>query len=224
MPNPWERLITGLLARRLKLPLGDHSVPEDLVRRFEFREGQKLLVVASKEWSLRLLAGDGRIPDQFGVIQRYGVATEAFCSVLSSMLGPWRANLLFIGDLDPFDLACFRALQVGNPFLRPHRRCRYRVKYAGINSTWIDQCARSIRSPYALRSVCIPMDKYERREWAALSDAWPGVNRVIGRRAVDLLHSGLKLEIEGASNAAFYQQRHLRWVRRHILSVAGAIE
>lgn len=146
-------------------------------------------------------------------LRRWATPTREYLRGLAAMLR-YRPVLHFVGDLDPCDLAVFRALQTGSPDLVPRRGWPLSVYYAGVDSRWVELAERG--SPL-LRQCLIPMDPLERAQYRALTASWPELREVVGDRAADILNEGLKLEVEGATVHSFRNQSFRRQLVTFIL-------
>lgn len=210
----WAEFLGDLNARRVR-PGPSDDVPrvEDLIQRIELGAGTESVLVSSKPWALRLVEQRGRRPRGLGLLLRSGLATPEFSTLLRRIVTPWKMRLFFVGDLDPLDLAAFRALQLGDPFLCSGGRAILPLRYAGIDSAWLERCLEA-----GGERCCIALSSFERREWAALRTTWRGVGRIIGRSATELLDRGYKLELEGASTPRLYPPAHLQWIRERLSS------
>ncbi len=102
----------------------------------------------------------------------------------------------FVGDLDPLDLSAFLVLAAS--LLESGKS----VRYVGVSGKWVERCRRLL--PVGKSMPLIPMSDFELRHWRALASlpiSWPSL---VGASAVAVLDSGMKLELEGATNPAFY--------------------
>jgi hypothetical protein len=124
-----------------------------------------------------------------------GPSERAFVRGLVDYLG---APVCFVGDLDPLDLATYATLVADSAALN--------VSYDGISDSWLEACEADLarHAGQTLQRVCIPMDDAEREGWTALVGLgvdWPAL---AGPRAVSMLGSGVKLEVEAATNPTLY--------------------
>jgi len=116
---------------------------------------------------------------------------------------------IFIGDLDPVDLASYVMLESAAPR-------GLRVIYGGIDDEWLVKEKASRTSPDATPYVRMP--ETERRLWRALIDAHPALEEAIGSNARRLLDRGLKLEIEGACNLGWHGRTMCKFALRRALA------
>lgn len=166
-----------------------HAVPS-------LRRCRKILYTTKVEWLAAITDGLTGVPDDVALVWRYGPLTAPHRALLHGMLRVLDAPMSFVGDLDPLDLATYATLAQGTESA---------VDYLGISDAWLDRCERGFaRANTTLKSVCIAMDQAERNaveSLTKLSGRWPDA---LSPRALSLLQSGLKLELEGASNPRLY--------------------
>jgi hypothetical protein len=163
----------------------------------------------TKVWFPRMWLRSDLFPDRTDAVVHYGMPSRRQCGLLRTHAGAAGAPLRFVGDLDPLDLTVFASLQAGGAPLRARAAPAVQVTYAGIDDAWLCICERRLRDRQ-LESVCIRQDATEKRLLAALERAGIDVQALVGPRCAALLRGGLKLEIEGASNAAFYGEDVMR--------------
>jgi hypothetical protein len=159
---------------------------------------RRIIYSTKGEWLLRLT--DHPIPDDVAMVWRVGPLGAGERAFVRSVVGHLAAPVFFVGDLDPLDLAAYATL-VAEPTLAS-------ASYLGVSGSWLDACESDLADHrgLALSQVCITMDEAERAGWARVRDVgidWP---RIVGPRAVSLLDSGAKLELEGASNRELYSR------------------
>jgi hypothetical protein len=119
-------------------------------------------------------------------------------------------RVVFIGDLDPVDLATFVMLKSAAPR-------GLSVRYGGMDDEWLAKEKASRTTPDATPYVKMP--RTERRLWRALIDAYPALERTIGSNSMQFLERGLKLEIEGACNLDWHGRTMCRYALRRALAV-----
>ncbi len=162
---------------------------------------RRVLYTTKVEWLTAITDGLARVPDDVALLWRYGPLGAAHRALLDGILQTLDAPLCFIGDLDPLDLVTYATLREHNA---PPAR------HLGISDAWLDLCERGFaRAGMTLKSVCIPMDPSE----TAAVETLAGLSRrgviSLGPRALSILQSGLKLELEGASNPRLYSTAFL---------------
>ena len=111
-------------------------------------------------------------------------------------------ELFFIGDLDPVDLITWMILVAGEPI---HG---LRTNYVGVGDAWITLCKKYVinRSkvlPWGLPVIRLSSFESNILRMIRVQDT---PRSVMGTQALALLDAGYKLELEGASNPAFYRQ------------------
>ena len=117
------------------------------------------------------------------------------------------APIFFLGDLDPYDLTVYLLLCAGGMGEDGHPADeRAAVTYLGAGDALIDLCERHALPDWSplLDRATITMTDFERRHLTLLEGLWPEMESVVGRHAMALLRSGRKLELEGATNPAIY--------------------
>jgi len=120
------------------------------------------------------------------IMWRWGVPLPEHMHVVASVVrGLGLRQVGFLGDLDPLDLLAFVATRT---YLKSHR---ISAKYLGVDSSMLKNVAPHWR---------IKMSSNDHRRWTLLLRSVPECAAWIGPEAVELLHSGYKLELEGAVN------------------------
>jgi len=148
------------------------------------------------DWLLNL-AGHS-IPNDITLLWRYGPLGPRERAFVRGVTDHFGASVYFVGDLDPLDLATYATL-VAEPAVSS-------AVYLGISTSWLEACRAEhakLANP-AFERVCIRMDAAEREGWNSLREIEIDWQELVGASAVSLLDSGLKLELEGASNPALY--------------------
>jgi hypothetical protein len=160
---------------------------------------RKVLFLCKRGWfdvGLRLAQ---EIPPDVAVLSRYGPLSEPQKRVLEQVIEQLAAPLFFVGDLDPADLTTYATLITGNR----EGSTLSKARYLGVGDEWIKLCEAD--SPSRPLSVCsIPLDAGERSALDRLTALAIDWRKVAGKRSMKLLASGMKLELEGASNPAIY--------------------
>jgi hypothetical protein len=149
------------------------------------------------------------VPAGVGIVSG-SCATDASLLKLVAALSPKRSTAVFVGDMDPFGLVQYvearRVLREANgPGL----------VYGGIDDVWLAAMERTLKRGHRLDRTCIPLMKHERTLLERLDHALD-IERIVGPRAVALLRSGFKIEMEGATNRHLYADRHGRWIFEHL--------
>jgi hypothetical protein len=140
-----------------------------------------------------IVARPGRLPNDLA----HGLVTYALRN---------GARIAFVGDLDPFDLLIYASLHTA-------QTRRYRLEYRGVDSLWLSRCEQAAQRKGA-EIPFLRQDALEVACWDSLRGA--GWNSVIGAEATELLDSGRKLELEGASGAAFFGAQFERRVANRL--------
>lgn len=157
------------------------------------------------------------LPGDVVALVHYGIPTALHFQMVEGWLARMGGPIHFVGDLDPMDLTVFAALRAGDPLLRAPRRRRLPVRYAGIDEGWLELCRRWMRRGLARDTGTIAMPPLEREHLQLVRGLLPDIEALIGSRGVELLESGYKLELEGASNPALYRRSFTAELRRYVL-------
>jgi hypothetical protein len=90
------------------------------------------------------------------------------------------------------------------------------VSYLGVSDAWLLRCEQDLtsRPVGSFRRVCIPLEAAERDALAHLLGMSIDWVSVIGPSALSLLQSGVKLELEGASNPDLYSAAFVQGLRQ----------
>ena len=166
----------------------------------------------TKPFLLRLWLRAGRLPPRTDVLVHYGVPSARVCDLVRAQLPPGR-RALFVGDLDPLDLAVYVAFRRGG--VGPGRGRSVPVTYAGIDDRWLELCRRYARKPGL--GTLIRLSGRERQQLRALERAGLDFEATGGIRCSALLRSGYKLETEGATNPHLYRPRLYANLRRELI-------
>ena len=110
----------------------------------------------------------------------------------------------------------FATLKTGGAPLRSRARAPVPVAYFGIDDDWLGTCEGRL-GEREVRNVLIRQDQTERKLLVELERAGLDVEALVGPRCAALLRAGLKLEIEGATNAAFYGKEFMGELLRRLL-------
>jgi hypothetical protein len=150
------------------------------------------------DWLMTLAAGS--VPKDTTILWRYGPLDAHHRSVVRAIVGHAGPPVQFVGDLDPLDMATYATLSAEPGPLS--------ASYLGVSDAWLDRCETDMSNhpSHSVRSVCIPMNPTEREALTRLLRMPLDWSAIIGPRAVSLLQSGLKLELEAASNPSIYSR------------------
>ena len=160
---------------------------------------RKALFLTKRGWFDIGLSLAGEIPADVAVLQRYGPLAAPQKQLLELVVEHLAAPLFFVGDLDPTDLATYATLVSGNG---PRSKLS-KASYLGIGDEWLKLCEGDSRA-MPLAACTIPLDAGERRALDRLQALAIDWRKIVGKRSMKLLTSGVKLELEGASNPAIY--------------------
>jgi len=159
---------------------------------------RRVIYSTKGDWLMRLT--DGFVPKDTTMLWRYGPLDGSHRSLVRAIVGHPSPPVLFVGDLDPLDMATYATL-VADPELIV-------ASYFGIADAWLHRCEADLagRPGRPFDRVCIPMGSVEREGFVRLLQLAIDWSAIIGPRALALLQSGVKLELEGASNPAIYSE------------------
>jgi hypothetical protein len=162
---------------------------------------RKILYTTKLSWLLQLTDGRTDVSEDIALIGGAAPLTGPHRDVVRAIVQAAGAPLRFVGDLDPWDLLTFATLYVSAD------QPTVAAEYLGISDTWIDRCEKDLaEAGRSLSGVCIKMGPEERRGFERLQQLpvdWAGI---VGPRAFAMLGSGVKLELEGASNPKIYSR------------------
>jgi hypothetical protein len=142
------------------------------------------------------------------VVRGYGVLSRAYVGALARVCP--RGVIHFVGDLDPLDLTAYLSLAS-----RLHTLGRM-IRYLGVDGAWVQRCRRALKRD---KLPTIPMSDFEKAHFELLKGVGIPWERIIGRQALDVLDSGFKLELEGATNPAFYAEGFSKRLAKDVLQV-----
>jgi hypothetical protein len=157
---------------------------------------RRIIYSTKGDWLAALTHGFAKLPADVAVVWRHGPLDSYHRNYVRAVVAHFAAPLVFIGDLDPLDLVTYATLASGPGAVS--------LEYGGISDAWLAACAEALASQF--ERVCIPMNPAERSGVQRLLQLRPELKSVIGARAVELLLSGRKLELEGATNPRLYSQ------------------
>jgi hypothetical protein len=135
-----------------------------------------------------------RMPRGLTFLSRYGIATAEIVDRIAAEC-PTK-ELDFVGDLDPLDLTVYLVLAAR---LGPYG---VRVHHLGVGGAWLERCRQNSRPPTGL--PLITMSAFETSVFTLLKTIPVPWEAIVGGEAIELLNGGNKLELEGATNPAFY--------------------
>lgn len=155
----------------------------------------------------------GRHGRHISVFTRYGLVPRVYADVVRAEMRRTRAKELgVVGDLDPLDLTVFLLLRCGG-LGRRQERISLRVQWLGVRDEWLAACDRQRRRARKGAWGTMEMTPFEVEHWRRLEELPVRWENVVGARSVELLRSGRKMELEGASNPAIYGERFAAKVR-----------
>jgi hypothetical protein len=160
---------------------------------------RKVLFFTKRDWLEIGRPEEQQIPPDIAIFQRYGPLTKPHKHLLELAIDQLAAPVHFVGDLDPTDLTTYATLVSGNQ----SESSLSKATYLGIDDEWIKLCEGDARGR-PLSVCCIPLDAAERSALDRLAKLAVDWRKVVGKRSMKLLASGMKLELEGASNPALY--------------------
>jgi hypothetical protein len=159
---------------------------------------RRIVYTTKVDWLLHVLGWTDRIPDDIALLWRWAPVGKAHAGVIRSVVQAFGAPLVFVGDLDPLDLATFSTLE------RCLRGLASPVRYGGVGDRWLELCEQHLPPRASLRSVCIPMSDREQEAMRQADEIGLGWDAAAGPRGSALLGSGVKLELEGATSPHFF--------------------
>ncbi len=172
--------------------------------------------VFTKVWLPRMWLRSEIFPARTDAVVHYGMPSPRHCEMLRAHARAIGTGMRFVGDLDPLDLAVFATLRTGGAPLRSRAAAAIPIAYFGIDDFWLGMCERRL-GDRELRDVLIQQDQTERKLLVGLERAGLDVEALVGPRCAALLRDGLKLELEGATNAAFYGKDFMAELIRRLL-------
>jgi hypothetical protein len=159
---------------------------------------RRIVYTTKVDWLLHVLGWTDRIPDDIALLWRWAPVGKAHAGAIRSVVQAFGAPLVFVGDLDPLDLATFSTLE------RCLRGLASPVRYGGVGDRWLELCEQHLPPRASLRSVCIPMSDPEQEAMRQADEIGLGWDAAAGPRGSALLGSGVKLELEGATSPHFF--------------------
>jgi hypothetical protein len=164
------------------------------------RSCRRTIYTTKGSWLMSLTQGTLDLPDDVAIFSRFGPLDGPQRALVRAVVQSVGAPMYFIGDLDPLDLVTYATLA------EPGESAIATAEYLGVADPWLERCERDLLSQgrTSMQQVCIPMDSEEREGFELLKQVpidWGGL---IGPRALSMLESGMKLELEGATNPHIY--------------------
>ena len=162
--------------------------------------------VAARRWlyltKLNWLGGPNAIPDDVGAIQAMGPVDTGLATAIRSITRD--CPIWFVGDLDPLDVTAFLSLKAEG----------LDARYLGIGDDWLRLCVAT-----GMTLPTIALSPFELANLRALEAFDLGA--LLGEEGAALLSTGHKLELEGASNEAFYGADHTERMRALLFAADG---
>ena len=118
---------------------------------------------------------------EFGLVGRCGLPNRSDVEWLRSFVG--ERTLCFFGDLDPGDLLVFAWLRA---MLAP-----LQLMHIGVNECMLEKLGVSLAD-----EITIPLSQSEQAALELLPGAFPDLREVVGRKCIQLLDAGSKMEVE----------------------------
>lgn len=160
------------------------------------------------EWWLQT----GQVPADVGLVYAPHAADPRVLPLLGGALPP-RVPVVFVGDLDPLAIVHYLQLRRVAPFRR-------RLRYGGLDSSWLDAVGKMLRRPLTPDRLRIRLSTEEIHVLALLEGVVP-LQKLIGAPAVALLRSGFKVELEGATNPELFRRKRYTWAFRLVRRAAA---
>ena len=145
------------------------------------------------------------LPPDVGLV-RTPFPADPFGSRLLKQILPTGVPVAFVGDLDPPSIIQYIATRDS---LSPAMRSR--LIFGGVDSSWLEGVEAALRPGHALDRICIALSPAEKRLLRRLEDSID-VDSLVGSRAAAMLRSGVKLELEGATNPLLFGDSRTPWV------------
>ena len=159
---------------------------------------RRIVYTTKVDWLLHVLRWTDGMPDDIALLWRWAPLGTAHAGTIRSVVESLGAPLVFVGDLDPLDLATFSTLA------RCLRGLPWPVLYGGVGDRWLELCEQHLPPRASLRSLCIPMSAPEQEAMQQAEEIGLGWDTIAGPRGAALLGSGVKLELEGATSPHFF--------------------
>ena len=182
----------------------------------------KALLFFTRRFLCKVWLEQDRYPKHLLSMVRGGVLTLGYWRWIRDAAKQARLPLCFVGDLDPYDLTTFLVLRSGDPDLRRPGRQALPITFAGIDDSWLELCEGHLLPRMRGELPVIKMAGLELEHRDIVLHLAPWLLDLVGPRCADLLRSGMKLEVEGASNPSFYDEGFHPALRAHLLQRAGS--
>lgn len=140
------------------------------------------MIFAAKSHIVSAAMYEGQLFDEFGMIGRGGLPSQADLQWISRVIGP--REVLFLGDMDPVDLMVFAWLRAS---LHPRH-----VTFVGVNDAFIKAVKVS-----SIKTFWIRCDPSEQQSLPLLKKVLPDLNAVVGKNCARMLERGQKLGLDG---------------------------
>lgn len=174
---------------------------------------RRIVYTTKIDWLMHLTEGFANVPADVAILWRFGPLSGHHRALVRAVVQALDAPLYFIGDLDPLDLVTYASL------VEPGGSSATGTRYLGISDSWVGRCEADLVSQgKSIDTLSIRMEAEERDGFERLKAVLAGWDSLIGPRAASMLESGIKLELEGASNPRIYS----RSFREELLSLIFA--
>jgi len=212
----------GFRAHALRSPVADRYEPLraetwSSVKLYVPKNAPRFSLFFTRRYLCQLWVESGDFPERLFAMVRYGLPTRAYFELIKLVADRARRPLGFVGDLDPFDLTTFLALRSGDPDLRRPAHRALELSYRGIDDRWLELCERHLLPRWKGALPLIKMSSLEQEHAELIIRLAPWLLELTGPRCAGLLRSGMKLELEGASNPAFYGNGFPKRLLAHLL-------
>ncbi len=175
------------------------------------RRASGLLVVCTKPPLVGWWKDASRLPRDVATLTAPQLTDSTAVAVLSGLCRAG-ARAVFVGDLDPYALVQYIETR---RLLARTAGCA--LLYGGVDDSWLVAMDRNSSRPSGV-DVRIPLSRDELALLRLLEQS-VDVGGIVGPRALSVLESGFKVELEGATNPSLYSARHGRWMLRRLRSL-----
>lgn len=172
-----------------------------------------LLVVCTKPLLVGWWKDESRLPQDVSTFTAPQLTDSTAVAVLCGLCMAG-ARAVFVGDLDPYALVQYietRRLVA--------RTAGCALLYGGVDDSWLVAMDRNANRPSRV-DVRIPLSR-GKLAFLRLLEGSVDVGHIVGRRALSVLESGFKIELEGATNPGLYSPAHGPWMLRQLRSLAA---